>query len=454
MAKDMKMDMLNPHKLWRNLIVFSLPIICSGVVQQSFNSIDIAVVGRFIGSNALASVGANGSVISLIITLFMGVALGTNVVISRALGAKNDNVVRRSVATQALFAIVAGIFLAILGVAIASPVLMMLDTPGDILGQAVLYLQIYALGFPGMMIYNFSSAVLRSIGDTMRPLVWLVIGGLVNIALNLVLVLKFNAGVEGVAIATTVSNYVSAAGVTLILMRSQGNIHLSLKHLRIYRPEFMAMVRIGLPAGVQGTLFALSNVVIQSAINLFGAQAMAGNAAALVYELYGYFIITAFVQAAVAFVSINYGAGQMQMCKKVTGRCMLLGAVFCALFNGMVAWQGLYTISILTGHPQACEYGLMRLHTVLVWQFIATSYEVAGGALRGLGYSFMPMVVTLLGTCAVRILYVKCLFDADSMVSLLRVYPMTWVLTGIGMSVMYRAVSRKVLNRPRQKLVV
>lgn len=450
----MKMDMLNSHKLWRNLIVFSLPIICSGVVQQSFNSIDIAVVGRFVGSNALASVGANGSVISLIITLFMGVAMGTNVVISRALGAKNDNVVRRSVSTQALFAIVAGIFLAILGAVIALPVLMMVDTPGDILDQAVLYLQIYALGFPGMMIYNFSSAVLRSIGDTMRPLIWLVIGGVVNIVLNLVLVLKFNAGVEGVAIATTVANYVSAAGVTLILIRSKGNIHLSFKHLRIYRPEFMAMVRIGLPAGVQGTLFALSNVVIQSAINLFGAQAMAGNAAALVYELYGYFIITAFVQAAVAFVSINYGAGQMQMCKKVTGRCMLLGAVCCAIFNGLVTWQGIYSIGILTDHPQACAYGLMRLHTVLIWQFIATSYEVAGGALRGLGYSFMPMVVTLLGTCVIRIVYVKCLFNMGSLASLLRVYPITWIVTGLGMLFMYWAISRRVLHSPREKLVV
>lgn len=448
------MNMLDSHRLWRNLIVFSLPVIGSGVVQQSFNSIDIAVVGRFIGSDALASVGANGAVISLIITLFMGVALGTNVVIARALGAQNDDVVRRSVATQGLFAIAAGIFLAILGLAVAEPLLRILDTPKEVLTQATLYLKIYALGFPGMMIYNFSSAVLRSIGDTLRPLIWLVVGGLVNVSLNLILVLKFNAGVEGVAIATTVANYVSAVGVTYILIRTKSNIHLSLRHLRIYKPEFMAMVRIGLPAGVQGTLFALSNVIIQSAINSFGPQAMAGNAAALVYELYGYFIITAFVQAAVAFVSMNYGAGQMQMCKKITWRCVILGAFGCAIFNGIVVWQGNFSISILTAHPQAWEYGLMRLHTVLLWQFIATSYEVLGGALRGLGYSFMPMVVTLLGTCVVRIIYVKCLFDFENIVSLLRVYPLTWIITGVGMWVMYIIISKKVYSSPRRKLVV
>lgn len=325
MKDNLKLDMLDRRTLWRTLIMFALPIIGSGVVQQSFNSVDLAVVGHFIGSNALAAVGANGAVISLIITMFMGIALGANVVIARALGAGNPEVVRHSGSTQALFSIVAGVGLAVLGLLIAAPILTMLDTPDDVLPQATLYLKIYALGFPGMMIYNFSSAVLRSIGDTLRPLVWLVIGGVVNVALNVVLVVCFGAGVEGVAIATAISNYVSAAGVLFILLRSKGDLHLSLKGMRFYWPEFQAMVRIGLPAGVQGTLFALSNVVIQSAINAFGAQVMAGSAAAVVYEVYGYFIISAFVQAAVAFVSINYGAGQMGMCKSVIWRCHAAG---------------------------------------------------------------------------------------------------------------------------------
>lgn len=453
MANNLKLDMLSRRGLWRTLIMFALPIIGSGVVQQSFNSVDLAVVGHFIGSHALAAVGANGSVISLIITMFMGIALGANVVIARALGAKNPEVVRHSVSTQALFSIVCGVCLAILGLVIASPVLTMLDTPADVLPQATLYLKIYALGFPGMMIYNFSSAVLRSIGDTLRPLIWLIIGGLVNVVLNLVLVINFGAGVEGVAIATAASNYVSAAGVLAILMRSKGDLHLSLRKLKIYWPEFWAMVRIGLPAGVQGTLFALSNVVIQSAINTFGAQVMAGNAAALVYEVYGYFIISAFVQAAVAFVSMNYGAGQMDMCKRITWRCMLLGVIGSCIFNGLAVWQGPLAIGMLTDHPEAMHYGLIRLRLVLIWQFVATSYEVAGGALRGLGYSFTPMVITLVGTCVVRIIYVKCTPAGDALDSLLRIYPITWTLTGIGMLITYFIISRKVFSSPRRKLV-
>lgn len=453
MKDNLKLDMLNRRALWRTLIMFALPIIGSGVVQQSFNSVDLAVVGHFIGSDALAAVGANGAVISLIITMFMGIALGANVVISRALGAGNPEVVRHSVSTQALFSIVAGVALAVLGLLIAAPILSMLDTPDDVLPQATLYLKIYALGFPGMMIYNFSSAVLRSIGDTLRPLVWLVIGGIMNVALNVVLVLCFGAGVEGVAIATAISNYVSAAGVLFILLRSKGDLHLSLKGMRFHWPEFRAMVRIGLPAGVQGTLFALSNVVIQSAINAFGAQVMAGSAAAVVYEVYGYFIISAFVQAAVAFVSINYGAGQMGMCKCVIWRCMLLGAIGSLVFNGLVIWQGHWAIGLLTDHPEAMRYGLLRLHLVLTWQFVATSYEVAGGALRGLGYSFTPMVITLIGTCVVRIIYVKCTPAGESLGSLLRIYPVTWILTGLGMLVTYFIISHKVYRSPRRKLV-
>ena len=454
MAENLKLDMLNPAKLWRNLIFFALPIIGSGVVQQSFNSVDVAVVGRFVGSRALAAVGANGSVISLIITLFMGVALGVNVVISRALGAGNSVVVRHSVRTQGLFSIASGIFLMVLGLIIAEPILTLLDTPDDVLAEATLYLKLYALGFPGMMIYNFTSAVLRSIGDTMRPLIWLIIGGVVNVALNLLLVLQFNFGVEGVAIATTVSNYVSAAGVLLILMRDKGDLHFSFSDLTLDWPEFAAMVRIGLPAGIQGTLFALSNVVIQSSINTFGSQAMAGNAAALVYELYGYFIISAFVQAAVAFVSINYGAGQMDMCRKVTMRCFILGAAISGVINAIVAICGNFAIGILVDDPQTLQYGLIRLHTVLIWQFVATSYEVCAGTLRGLGYSFTPMVITLLGTCVVRIIYVKCTSFADTIVGLMHIYPITWVITGIGMVVVYFMITRRVYSRPREKLVV
>lgn len=453
MSSATSINMLSSKRLSWSLVKFALPIIGSGVVQQSFNSVDIAVVGKLVGSHALAAVGANGAVISLIVTLFMGIALGTNVVIARAIGANNPDVVRRSVSTQAVVSVAGGVFLAILGLFIAEPILKLLDTPSEILADATLYLQLYALGFPAMMVYNFTSAVLRSVGDTLRPFIWLIIGGVVNILLNLILVMFFSMGVEGVAIATTVSGYVSAAGVLFILLRTEGNLHLDLKSMHIYRTELWAMVRIGLPAGVQGTLFALSNVVIQSSINLFGPEVMAGNAAALVYELYGYFIISAFVQAAVAFVSINYGAGQYDMCRKVAWRCMIIGAAGTALLNSLVVWQGQLAIGILTDNALALEYGIVRLRTVLIWQFIATSYEVAGGALRGLGYSIVPMVITLLGTCVVRIIYVKCTSGGDSIESLLRIYSVTWMLTGIGMLVAYMVITKKLFGKPVIKQV-
>lgn len=445
--------MLDSRRLTWSLVKFSLPIIGSGVVQQSFNSVDIAVVGRLVGNHALAAVGANGSVISLIVTLFMGIALGANVVIARALGACNGEVVRRSVSTQALVSVLGGTFLTILSFIIAEPILIALDTPPEILADAALYLKIYALGFPAMMVYNFTSAVLRSKGDTLRPFIWLVAGGFINIVLNLILVLCFSMGVEGVAIATSVSGYLSALGVLLILLRTKGDMHLSFKGIKIYWPELSAMIRIGLPAGIQGTLFALSNVVIQSSINLFGPEVMAGNAAALVYEVYGYFIISAFVQAAVAFVSMNYGAGQNHMCRKIVLRCIIMGALGTALLNSAVAWQGNIAIGILTDNSHALHYGLMRLHTVLIWQFIAVSYEVTGGALRGLGYSVTPMIITLLGTCVVRIIYVKCTAGGGSLESLLDIYPITWCLTGVGMIISYYFISCKVYKEPRRKLV-
>ena len=446
--------MLKRQGLTWSLTRFALPIIGSGVVQQSFNSVDIAVVGNLVGSHALAAVGANGPVISLIVTLFMGIALGANVTIARAIGARNPRVVEKSVETQWALSLYLGAFLLLFGLVIARPLLTLLGTPDSILNDAVLYLQIYAAGFPGMLIYNFCSAVLRSVGDTLWPFLWLVFGGLVNVVLNLVLVIWFDWGVEGVALGTTASNYVSAIGVVVILMRKRGELHLALRRIKVYRAECMAMIRIGIPAGLQGTLFALSNVVIQSAVNALGPEAIAGNAAAIVYEVYGYFIISAFVQAAVSFVSINYGAAQYDMCRAVFWRAMLLSIVYTLVFNGIVDIIAPQAVGILTDSAAAREFGVLRVRIALVWQAIASSYEIAGGALRGLGYSVLPMIITLLGTCVVRILYVKYTHYADTLTGISWIYPITWVITGVAMLTVYFWLTRRIFSRPRQKLVV
>lgn len=439
-------DLLRQGRLCSSLVRFSLPIIGCGVVQQSFNSVDLAVVGRLVGANALAAVGANGPVISLIVTLFMGIALGANVLIARALGRKDPDTVKRGVATQAVVAIVGGIGLMIIGLLVASPLLTALDTPREVLPDATLYLCIYALSFPGMTAYNFVSAVLRCVGDTRRPFLWLVAGGVVNVVLNLIFVLVFSMGVEGVAIATAVSSYVSAAGVTVCLMREKGAVRLNLRHLRVYRREFGAMLRIGIPAGLQGTMFSLSNVIIQGAVNLFGAEVMAGNAAAITYEIYGYFIVSAFVQAAVAFISINYGAGNYRQCRRIMWRCMTLSSGGCFVLNCIIILIGAPSIGILTSSPQAVNFGVERLHIVLFIQFIACSYEIAGGAIRALGYSLTPMLITLFGTCALRVWWVKATAASETYEQLLTIYPITWAVTGVLMLVAYFLVQRKVLR--------
>lgn len=439
--------MLRREGLTWSLIRFSLPIIGCGLVQQAFNSIDVAVVGRMVSSSALAAVGANGPVISLIITLFMGLGVGINVVVSRALGERNYGRVRRTVATQAVVSAAVGIILLLTGLAVARPLLAALDTPAEILEAATSYLQIYALGFPAMLAYNFSSAVLRSVGDTFRPFLWLVAGGVVNLCLNLVFVCVFGMGVEGVAIATSVSNYVSAAGVIWILSREKGSIRLQRRHLRFYGAEFAAIVRIGLPAGVQGTLFALSNVIIQSAINLLGPDAMAGSAAAITYELYGYFIISAFVQAATAYVGINYGAGQYSNCRIIVWRCVALSALFSFVLNTAVVCFSTAASQLLTGDGASLEYAVMRIQLVLFWQFVASSYEVCGGALRALGYSILPMLITLGGTCVVRIWWVRLSGFTLDYTRLLSVYPATWCLTGVVMVIAYCLVARRAYSR-------
>ncbi|MDE6427570.1 MAG: MATE family efflux transporter [Muribaculaceae bacterium] len=281
----LEINMLERAGMTRKIITFALPIMASGIVQQSFNAIDVAVVGRFVGSHAVAAVGTNGPVISLIINLFIGIAIGSNVIIANYLGQKDSRGVSRAVQTSAMLALLSGIGLLAIGLTVAGPILALLSTPEDILPDATNYLRIFTLGFPAMMVYNFVSAILRSVGDTRRPFYWLCIGGAINVALNLIFVLFMGMGVEGVAIATVASNYLSAIGVTIILMHEQGPLRLDLKEMKIHRGELRKILQIGLPAGLQGMVFALSNSFIQSGVNSFGKEANACSAAAITFEL-------------------------------------------------------------------------------------------------------------------------------------------------------------------------
>ncbi len=440
-----KMDMLHGG-LTRKILVFAIPLIASGILQQSFNSVDVAVLGRFDSHQALAAVGSNGMIISLIVNLFIGVSIGANVVIAHYIGRQDEQGIKNSVNTVASLAIVCGIALLLIGVASARPILEMISTPDDVIDLATLYLRIYFLGMPFLMIYNFGSAILRSYGDTKRPFYCLVAGGIVNVILNLVLVICFRMSVAGVAIATVVSNVISATLLVMILLKEPEPFRLTFKGMKISRPEMSKMLRIGMPAGLQGMVFSFSNVFIVSAINSFGSDASAGSAAAINYEYYCYFVVSAFCQAAVAFTSQNYGAGLIRRCDGVFSRCMALGIISCAILNILIVWQKGFFISFFTTVPEVEHYAYIRITTVLMWQSIASSYEVSGATLRGLGYSMTPTVLTIFGTCLLRLVWIYVFFNTSLIGSygdMLTIYPITWIITGISVCVAYYIIRKR-----------
>lgn len=433
--------------IYRNMLVFALPLIASGVLQQSFNSVDVAVVGQFAGHRALAAVGSNGPVINLIVNLFVGISIGANVVIANHIGRKNNDGIRRAVATTSTLAIVSGLILLVVGQCVAAPILKALDTPADILDQAVAYLRIYSLGMPFMMFYNFGSAILRSIGDTRRPFYALVAGGLVNVVLNLVFVLGFGMGVDGVAIATVIANAVSAAIIIYVLRREPEPCRVRPSHFTFRHDELSKILKIGVPAGIQGMVFSLSNVFIQSAINAFGSDAVAGSAAAINFESYSYFIISAFAQTVVAFTGQNFGAGNLSRCRLVFRTGMILSVVGSGVLNIIVVIFAPEAVSIFTSDPTVAAYAVERIHAVLIFQCVASSYEISGAALRGQGYSMTPTSLTIFGTCLLRLAWVFALKDSLSFAVLLIIYPVSWAVTGVAVLSAYLIIARRLRIR-------
>ncbi len=442
------MDMLH-GSIFRKLLLFALPLIASGILQQSFNSVDVAVVGQFASNQALAAVGSNGLVISLIINLFIGISVGANVVIAHYIGRKDEQGIQNAISTTAVIAATSGIFLLITGLVIAKPLLEALDTPEDVMDLAVLYLRIFSLGMPFMMIYNFGAAILRSLGDTKRPFYSLVIAGVINVGLNLLLVIGFKMSVAGVAIATVASNIVNAAIIICFLTHEKGIFRLKLKKLSVSKPELRKILQIGVPAGIQGMVFSISNVFVLATINSFGSAAVAGSSAALNYEYYCYFVVSAFAQAAVAFISQNYGAGKIERCKNIFRQSMLLGLLGCAFLNLLIVWQKEFFIGFFTSEPDIVRYAAIRMEYVLLFQFMASSYEISGAALRGLGYSMTPTVLTIFGTCLLRLVWIFVVVPMSrSYETLLTVYPISWVITGIAVCTAYAIIRRKAFSLP------
>ncbi len=440
------MDMMH-GTLWNKILMFALPLAASSILQQLFNSVDTAVVGRFASSQALAAVGSNSSLISLLINLFIGISLGSNVVIAHYIGQKAEQNIEAAIHTAIVVAIASGFFVMILGQFIARPVLLLMGTPEDVIDLAVLYLRIYLLGMPFIMLYDFGSSILRSTGDSKRPLYSLIVAGVINTALNLVLVIGFRLSVAGVAIATVISNMVSSGIVMYVLLHEAEPIRLNLRKLTIAPKELKKILAIGIPAGLQGMMFSIANVCIQSTINSFGSDAIAGSAAALNFEFFAYFLVNAFAQATVTFTSQNYGAGEYERCRKIFRIAMVFSLVSCGLLSGVFVLGRGFFLRLYSTDPGVLVYANQRILIATTLELLTSIYEISAGAMRGLGHSLTPAIITFLGSCVLRLIWIAtaCRMVHEFWV-LLIIYPISWVVTGIAMMIAYYFVKRKVFR--------
>lgn len=421
--------------IWNKLPQFALPVAATAILGQLFNAADIAVVGNFTGAEktvAVAAVGANSAVIGLIINLFIGIALGCNVVIAHAIGRGDRDAVHRAVHTSVVVAVIGGIIVGLLGQLIAAPLLGMLNVPDEVFPLALLYLRIYLVGLPVILLYNFEAAIFRSVGETRVPLVALTISGILNVVLNLFFVAVLNMSVSGVAIATVISNVVSSVILLVKLRRTELDIHLDLKKLRIDLPILRRILGIGLPAGVQSSLFSVSNIVIQSAINSLGTVVMAASSAAFNIEILTFDILDAFSQACTTFVGQNYGAGKIDRCKKTLKLCMLEGLVVLVAAIAILLLFGKPLLSIFNNDPDVVETGYIRLMYVMFSHIFNLLYNVMSGYLRGFSISLAPAILTMLGVCGVRIAWIHYVFPlSPTFKTIMIAYPVSLGITAL-----------------------
>lgn len=428
-SNDSKIDMLE-GRIWTNLIFFSLPIILSSFLQQLFNSADIAVVGHFAGSTSLAAVGSTSSIINLFINIFAGFSVGANVLIARCIGEGNEERVRRAIPTAYSIGIIGGFILIVMGWFLAVLLLEMINTPADVLPLATLYLRIYFFGMPFSMVYNFSSAILRSNGDTKRPLYALFLAGIINVILNLIFVIVFKMGVAGVALATVLSNSISAIAVTVFLVREKGMMHLDLGHLKICKDELRDIVSIGFPAGLQGAIFSFANTSIQSGINSFGTGAIAGSAASGNFSMLSFFVVSGFNQATMTFTSQNFGARRYDRVKRVYVDALFLASFFTAALSGLF-WVFRYPLlSLFTSDREVMEYAIIKMIFMEVPHWMIASYEISGSSLRGIGKSMLPTALMIIGTCIFRVFWVIFVVPSHhTLYMLYAIYPLSWIVT-------------------------
>ena len=448
-ARSHDIDMLQ-GPLVPKIIAFALPVAASGFLQQLFNAADVAVVGRFAGSDALAAVGANTYLISLMVNLFVGVSLGANVTIANYVGKGDPDGVHRATHTAIALSLVCGVVLMAAGQLLARPVHQLIGTPEELMDKAMLYFRIYYLGMPPIMLYNFASAVLRSKGDTRRPLVVLVISGALNVVLNVLFVVGLGLDVAGVALATLLSNVVSSLALVQMLRLEKGPYHLSLRSLRIDGASLAGIVRVGLPAGIQASVFSLSNIVLQAAINSLGQTAMAATTVATNFEYFTYNAILGFSQACTTFVSQNDGAGNQARCRRATRLTLLLGPAFTFALGFTFYLLRVPLVSFFTTDAAVKPLAYQRILRATGFQWVNAINEIFSGAMRGYKRSTVPAAISIIGICGTRVLWVHTGFAAvRTYANLVLAYPISWAVTAIAQGVAYALVMRQRLASQR-----
>lgn len=446
MKRSYEMDLCS-GPLLSKILLFSLPLILSGVLQLLFNATDIVVVGKFAGSNAMAAVGSTTSLFNLLVNSFIGISVGANVLGRAALRRAGLRRRTATIQTALLTGLIGGTILIVLGVVLARPMLTLMATPDEVIDQAVLYMQVYFIGMPATMIYNFGAAVLRAVGDTRRPLYFLMAAGVMNVLGDLLFVCLLGMGVAGTAIATVLSQCVSAALTVLCLVKSDGMCHLDLRRLHFHMDKFLRIMQVGLPAGMQSVIFNISNVLIQSSVNSFGAVTVAGNTAAANIEGFVYISMNALYQTSISFTSQNLGAKNYHRIDQTLVRCMCIVTLIGLVLGNGAHLLGNHLLHIYSDDLEVISFGMQRLSVISVTYCLCGMMDVLAGTIRGLGYSMLPMIVSLIGACVFRIIWIFTVFRVQHTLFILYAsYPISWILTILAHFVCYLIVRKKVFH--------
>ncbi|WP_044958783.1 MATE family efflux transporter [Butyrivibrio sp. WCD2001] len=435
------------------ILLFSIPLIISSVLQLLFNAADIVVVGQFagddtLGANCVAAIGSTGSVINMLLSVFMGLSVGVNVLAARYFAARQKKEMEETVHTTVALALIGGIIIAVIGILVSRPILEMMGSPKEVIDLSTLYMRIYFIGMPVTMLYNFGAAILRATGDTRRPLYYLMNAGVINVILNLIFVIGFHMHVAGVALATILAQAVSAGLIVKALITTDEMYKLSIRKIRVDMDKTKRIVRVGLPAGLQGAIFSFSNVLIQSSINEFGSVAMAGSAAAANIEGFVYMAMNSVYQACVSFTSQNVGANKPERIGKVLRTCLAVVFVVGAVMGNVFYFFGAQLVSIYTKEPATIQYGVQRMAVICTVYFLCGCMDVICGSLRGMGYSTVPMIVSIIGACGLRIVWILTVFRIYHDLTVLYIsYPVTWTITSTAHLISYFIIKKKVVSK-------